>query len=135
MTTVKKGTGRPAALARQEKAAQRAPFPKAMEPQPAKPPRKLGTLAEEAAKAPDSISPKVAALTEVFSCNNWAFKVSKVGAAVKVVARRGKEVITIQWTAGVYDYGASSYRRADGTSVKLLNVSAAKKVAAQAVKS
>jgi len=83
-------------------------------------------LAEEAAKAPDTGVAKAEALAAFLASHNWAFKVSKVGAAVKVTAKRGKEILTIVWTSGTYDYAASSYT-ADGTkSRKCLNVSAAK---------
>ncbi len=181
-TTVPKGTNRPAAKARQTKAAQNTALPprpgqdeaencteidemtvaelrqaardlglssttrlakkaeliaaieKASAPPTApRPPRRMGTLAEEAAKAPDTGRAKAEGLTALLGKHGWAARTTRSGASTRVVAKRGQEVLTICWTSGTYDYPASSYS-ADGTkSRKVINVSAAKAIAARPV--
>jgi hypothetical protein len=124
-TTIAKGTNRPAAKARTAKAAQRTPLPP-------KAPRKLGTLAEEASKAPDTGAVKADAFVAFVAQCGWTCKTTKDGLTTKVVAKRGREVMTVVWSSGCYDYPASGYKYGS-YSRKLLNVSAARQLAALVV--
>lgn len=137
--TITRGTNRPAAAARTRKAAQRTPLP-GDETTPAKapgatprPPRKLPNLAGMAGEAPSGSRRKAEALTAVLRPFGWRVTTTTApGDRVTLTAKRRKEVLTIVWTSGVFEYDASSYVNA-GKSRKVRNVSAARKNCATSV--
>jgi hypothetical protein len=117
-TTVKKGTGRPAAEARKAKAAQRSSLPKkAGKPIPrpeSHPERRDGSGPAKLARMKAALEP-------------FGWKVSAKtgpGNRIEATARRGKETLRMVWVDGAYDYGASRYLNGD-VNRKVRNLSEA----------
>jgi hypothetical protein len=131
-TRVAKGAGRPAAQARTAKHAQRTPLPP-----------KAGVIEDaKAAIAETQRKPSPAALNKTKSNAKaadfaaaavdagWVPGITALDEHTTLVARRGEEVIHIEWDHGVF-VDSCTYTHAGRTPIKLRNASAAKARMAQ----
>lgn len=97
----------------------------------AREPRRPRSLAQEAAEAPNRSVYKAETLKRFLVALDWRVTlVSEPGARVTLTAKRDKHVFVVVWENGSYRYTSSSHTRPDGLQVKVLNVSAFKRLAA-----
>lgn len=119
VNTVKKGAGRPAAKARTAKAAQRTPLP-------AKPPKADAPVEPVMPTANAKSKVKADDFIAAAKQSGWRATLSATGTdTVKVTAKRGDEVLEIEWDNGVYK-GIGEYRYGSDRAIKLHNASAGK---------